>query len=206
MSRVPTVLVVDDDSFMRSALRRVFTIAHIPVETFASASELLDTADLSAPAVLLLDVMMPGMTGLELQAILKERGVRLPVIFLTGAADIPMAVTAMRNGAVDFLEKPFDNAVLIERVRGPLARCAEPARLQGRPPDADCARRLGTLTPRERAVYERMIEGKTSKMIARELGGSFRTIEIHRARIMSKTGAVSLADLVRMTFEIGVAA
>lgn len=206
MSRVPTVLVVDDDSFMRAALRRVFTIAHIPVETFASASELLDTADLSAPAVLLLDVMMPGMTGLELQAILKERGVRLPVIFLTGAADIPMAVTAMRNGAVDFLEKPFDNAVLIERVRGPLARCAEPARLQGRPPDADCARRLGTLTPRERAVYERMIEGKTSKMIARELGGSFRTIEIHRARIMSKTGAVSLADLVRMTFEIGVAA
>ena len=206
MSRVPTVLVVDDDSFMRAALRRVFTIADIPVETFASATELLDTADLSAPAVLLLDVMMPGMTGLELQAILQERGVRLPVIFLTGAADIPMAVTAMRNGAVDFLEKPFDNAVLVERVRQTLARCAEPARLQARPPDPDCARRLSTLTPRERVVFERMIEGKTSKVIARELGGSFRTIEIHRARIMSKTGAVSLADLVRMTFEIHVAA
>jgi FixJ family two-component response regulator len=206
MSRLPTVLVVDDDDFMRAALRRVFTIADIPVETFASAAELLETADFCAPAVLLLDVMMPGMTGLELQAILKERGVRLPVIFLTGAADIPIAVTAMRNGAVDFLEKPFDNAVLIERVRGPLARSAEPARLQGRPPDTDCARRLGTLTPRERVVFERMIEGKTSKVIARELGGSFRTIEIHRARIMSKTGAVSLADLVRMTFEMDVPA
>jgi FixJ family two-component response regulator len=206
MSRVPTVLVVDDDSFMRAALRRVFTIADIPVETFASATELLDTADFCAPAVLLLDVMMPGMTGLELQAILKERGVRLPVIFLTGAADIPMAVTAMRNGAVDFLEKPFDNAVLIERVRGPLARCAEPAPAQGRPSDTDCTRRLGTLTPRERAVYERMIEGKTSKVIARELGGSFRTIEIHRARVMSKMAAASLADLVRMTFDVDVAA
>ena len=206
MTRVPTVLVVDDDSFMRAALRRVFVIAGIPVETFASASDLLDAADLSVPAVLLLDVMMPGMTGLELQAILRERGVRLPVIFLTGVADIPMAVTAMRNGAVDFLEKPFDNAVLVERVRQTLERCADPAQLQVRRPDPDYARRLGTLTPRERIVFEKVIAGKTSKVIARELGGSFRTIEIHRARIMSKTGAGSLADLVRMTFEVDIAA
>jgi FixJ family two-component response regulator len=206
MTRVPTVLVVDDDSFMRAALRRVFATAQISVEMFASASELLATGDLSTPAVLLLDVMMPGMTGLELQAILYERGARLPVIFLTGAADIPMAVTAMRNGAVDFLEKPFNNAVLVERVRQTLARCAAPAQLQVRQSDHDYARRLGTLTPRERAVFEGVIAGKTSKVIARELGGSFRTVEIHRARIMSKTGAASLADLVRMTFEADVAA
>jgi FixJ family two-component response regulator len=206
MTRDPTVLVVDDDTFMRAALRRLFTVASIPVETFESASELLATGDLSPPAVLLLDVMMPGMTGLELQATLRERGVRIPVIFLTGAANIPMAVTAMRNGAVDFLEKPFNNAVLVERVRQTLARCAEPAPEQVRQPDPDYARRLSALTPREREVFERMIAGKTSKMIARELGGSFRTIEIHRARVMSKMAAASLADLVRMTFDVEVAA
>lgn len=206
MTRVPTVLVVDDDSFMRAALRRVFVAAHIPVETFDSAADLLATGDLSGPAVLLLDVMMPGMTGLELQSLLQKRGITLPVIFITGASDIPMAVSAMRNGAVDFLEKPFDNTALVERVRQTFARLAEPVTQPAHLPHPDHTRRLSTLTPREREVFERMITGMTSKMIARELGGSFRTIEIHRAHIMSKMAAGSLADLVRMTFDVDVAA
>ena len=206
MNREPTVLVVDDDNLMRAALRRVFVAANIPVETFSSGDELLTGGDLRPPAVLLLDVMMPGMTGIELQGKLRQRGVELPVIFLTGFADIPMAVAAMRDGAVDFLEKPFDNAELVARVRKALARYTDPAGQPARPSRADYERRLATLTPREREVTDLMIAGKTSKEIARELGGSFRTIEIHRARIMRKMSAANLADLVRMPFDLEVEA
>jgi len=197
--KVPMVFVVDDDDFMRAALKQVFLAARIDVETFASARELLEGCDFKAPGVLLLDVMMPGMTGIELQAALRDRGVRLPVIFLTGSGDIPMAVAAMRNGAVDFLEKPFENRNLVERVRQALDRAAQArpaARVRG-----DYERRLATLTPREREVMDLMITGMTSKVIARELGGSFRTVEIHRSRVMAKMGSATLADLVRMTLE-----
>jgi FixJ family two-component response regulator len=195
---VARVLVVDDDTFMRAALRRVFINAGNLVETFASAQDLLSYADLCSPGVLLLDVKMPGMSGLELQTVLRERGVVLPVIFLTGSGDIPMAVEAMRNGAVDFLEKPFDNDMLVDRVRLAFARCAMPATQVARIEDLDYARRVGTLTPREREVFDHMTTGKTSKVIGRELGCSFRTVEIHRTRVMSKMAARTLADLVRM--------
>jgi two-component system response regulator FixJ len=196
---VARVLVVDDDTFMRAALRRVFINAGILVETFASAQDLLSYADLCSPGVLLLDVKMPGMSGLELQTVLRERGVVLPVIFLTGSGAIPMAVEAMRNGAVDFLEKPFDNGMLVDRVRWCFDRCATSAAQIASIAHPDHARRVGTLTPREREVYERMTTGKTSKIIARELGCSFRTVEIHRTRVMSKMAASNLADLVRMS-------
>jgi FixJ family two-component response regulator len=202
MNLAPTVLVVDDDPFMRIVLQRVFVNAGIAVKTFASAAELIDTGDLRPPVVLLLDVKMPGMSGLELQAFLRARGIILPVMFLTGSSDIPMAVEAMRNGAVDFLEKPFDNDELVTRVRRVMAQCAQPETLPGRKTDNDTARRLRTLTAREREVYDCMIVGKTSKVIAVELGGSFRTVEIHRGRVMGKMGATHLADLVRMAFEI----
>ncbi len=201
MNPSPTVLAVDDDGFVRDLLRHVFDAAGIPLQTFASASDLLASDRLHAPAVLLLDVMMPGMTGLELQALLRERGIALPVIFLTGSADVPMVVAAMREGAVDFLEKPFDKVALVDCVRKAFARCADapvPA-AQGSGPDH--ARRLRSLTTREREVYDRMIVGQTSKAIARELGGSFRTVEIHRARVMEKMAAAHLADLVRMAFD-----
>ena len=202
VAMVPTVLAVDDDSFMRELLRHVFAANGIALQTFASASELLASNRLHEPAVLLLDVMMPGMTGLELQALLRERGITLPVIFLTGSADVPMAVEAMRGGAVDFLQKPFNTAMLADRVRRAFARCAETAL----PPADDAraddhARRLDSLTPREREVYDLMILGKTSKLIAAELGGSYRTIEIHRGRVMEKMAAVHLADLVRSAFD-----
>jgi FixJ family two-component response regulator len=200
MNPLPTVLIADDDSFMRSLLQRVFANAGIAAESYASANDLLAGADLGAPAVLLLDVMMPGMSGLELQALLRERGVALPVIFLTGSSDIPMAVAAMRNGAVDFLEKPFDNTALIERVRQAFARVAATAaaHVPGRYPEF--MQRRKSLTPRESEVADLMVTGMTSKEIARQLGGSFRTVEIHRTSVMSKMAAANLADLVRMTF------
>jgi FixJ family two-component response regulator len=207
--KAPTVLAVDDDGFMRAILRRVFVDASIEVETFESARDLLDNADLSPPAVLLLDVMMPGMSGLQLQALLRERNVNLPIVFLTGASDVPMAVSAMQNGAVDFLEKPFDKRVLVDRVRQSLEAsslsnagggAAGVQRTKRANPEYEA--RLRTLTAREREVYDFMITGKTNKMIARDLGCSFRTIETHRSRVMMKMETANLADLVRMTFEI----
>jgi two-component system response regulator FixJ len=149
---------------------------------------------------LLLDVMMPGMNGLELQRALRERGVEFPVIFLTGSGDIPMAVEAMHDGAVDFLEKPFDNAQLAERVRR--AFVGGPRRGPQTTTTREFARRKATLTPREREVMDQVITGKTNKVIARVLGASYRTIDIHRARVMSKMEADTLADLVRMAIEV----
>lgn len=202
MRSLPTVLAVDDDPFMRTLLRRVFADAGIAVETFESAQDLLAHADLEGPALLLLDVRMPGISGLELQSLLRARGVSLPIVFLTGSADVPTAVEAMRCGAADFLEKPFDHAVLLERVRRSLAAASAPAGPAVRRSNPLFAQCLGTLTSRERQVYDFMITGKSSKLIARDLGGSFRTIEIHRSRVMTKMKSESLADLVRMTFEV----
>jgi FixJ family two-component response regulator len=202
MTPRPTVFVVDDDGFMRELLARVLPGAGIPVRTFGSAFDLLAEVDFRLPCVLLLDVQMPGMSGPELQAELRERGVDVPIIFLTASADVPMAVAAMRDGAVDFLEKPFNTDTLIDRVRQTLARLdatAAPAT------EREYARRFATLTQREREVHDLMVTGQTSKVIAREIGGSFRTIEIHRVRIMVKMAAASLADLVRMKIEAGVA-
>jgi two-component system, LuxR family, response regulator FixJ len=195
MAHHPSVLIVDDDAFMRELLERVFVDAGIPARTFESARQLLAQADLQTPCVLLLDVKMPEMSGPELHAVLRERGLRVPVIYLTAAADVSMAIAALRDGATDFLEKPFHSAALVERVRQALARCAVP---DGGPTDDAIAVRLETLTRRERAVFDLMVTGATSKRIARVLGGSFRTIERHRGRVMSKMAASSLAHLVRM--------
>lgn len=195
----PTVLVVDDDSFMRELLQRVFENASIPVQTFESAEALLARADLRSRCVLLLDVKMSGMSGTALHQLLRDQGIDVPVLFLTGVADVPMAVAAMRNGAADFIEKPFHNAALVERVRHSFSRLdAAP----GFVPEGELATRLESLTPREREVLDLMVTGASSKHIARALGGSFRTIETHRGRVMTKMGADSLADLVRMTLKI----
>jgi FixJ family two-component response regulator len=198
MSLEPTVFVVDDDSFMRELLQTVFGDAGIPVHTFASADELLSQAVLRAPCVLLLDVRMPGMSGPELQARLRENGVRAPIIFLTGFSDVPVAVAAMRNGAFDFLVKPFDRETLVDRVRQAFATYYEPHDPQAA---SDYALRVTTLTPRERQVFELMLTGMSSKHIARTLDCSFRTIDIHRGRVMTKMAAGSLAELVRMSAE-----
>jgi two-component system response regulator FixJ len=192
----PTIFVVDDDAGMRAALGRLFRAAGLRAETYASAQALLDGCDLSRRGVLLLDVMMPEMTGLELQAVLRERRVNLPIIFLTASHSVPMAVDAMRAGAVDFLEKPYENATLVERVRQALQRVTDrPAARLNR---IEYERRRGLLTPREREVMEHVVAGNTNKAIGRTLAVSHRTVEIHRTRVMEKMQAESLADLVGM--------
>lgn len=197
----PPVLVVDDDLVMRTLLKRVLVDAGLAVEVYATAEDFLERADLAAPAVLLLDVRMPGLSGLELHRLLLQRGHTMPVVFLTGSSDIPSAVAAMRDGAFDFIEKPFDAVKLVERIRAALAACL---RETGSRPGLGThyQRALSTLTAREREVHDLMLTGKSSKAIAGLLGGSFRTVEIHRGRVLSKMGAAHLADLVRMAYQV----
>ncbi len=195
------LLAVDDDDFMRDLLHRVLASAGMQVASYGSGADLLAAGDLASATVLLLDMKMPGMSGLALQNELTLRGIDLPVVFISGAADLAMAVTAMRNGAADFIEKPFEGAALIERVRGAVARHAERLAMPAPVADPLVLARFETLTPREREVFDLLVTGMSSKMIARELGGSFRTIEVHRAQVMRKMIARHLPDLVRMSIE-----
>lgn len=199
MHTAPVVFVVDDDDFIRTVLRGILSVAGMTVRAFGSAGEFIAQADLHTPAVLLLDIKMPGMSGLELQELLRMKNVGLPVIFLTGVSNVATAVAAMRNGAYDFIEKPFDAAALIDRVRTAGARYFD---LASTTDDGGAGRdyllRLDTLTPREREVLDLMVTGRTSKAIARLLGGSFRTIEIHRGRVLGKMLVANLTELVRM--------
>jgi two-component system, LuxR family, response regulator FixJ len=192
----PTVFVVDDEEAMRNALRRALTLGGLTVQTYASGPEFLDGYRPMPLACLLLDIKMPEMNGLEVQAVLNERGIDLPVIFLTGAADVPAAVQAMKAGATDFLEKPFDNEALVARIKQCLD--AEAKRHTARNKEERFARGMAMLTPRESEVMRLMLTGKTSKMIAKILGVSHRTVDIHRSRVMEKMQAETLADLVRM--------
>jgi two-component system response regulator FixJ len=198
-SQHSTVFIVDDEEPMRHALQRLFRGAGLVVEAHASAGDFLDAYQAERPGCLLLDLMMPGMTGLELQAALVQRGCRIPILFLTGAGQIATAVAAMRAGAIDFIEKPFDNEFLVERVRRALEYAAD--RQIAHFGDGEARRRIALLTPREREVMQYVVAGNTSKMAARLLGVSHRTVEIHRARIMEKMQADSLADLVRMALD-----
>ncbi len=181
---------------MRSALRRLLTTGGFVPRLYASGTEILAQAQLEGPGCILLDVRMPGMDGLQVQTALNERGIALPIIFLTGSADIPVAVTAMRHGAEDFIEKPFENNHLIERVNLAVEHYL---RDQSHTLEREQATsRRNRLTPREREVLDQVVTGRTSKEIARELGASHRTIEIHRRNLMEKMQAATLADLIRM--------
>jgi FixJ family two-component response regulator len=198
---VPTVYVVDDDEGVRSALALLLKSMGQPAATFGSAGEFLEKYDPDQPGCALLDVRMPGMSGLELQEELNRRGVVLPVIFITGHGDVPMAVEAMQRGAFDFLQKPFRDDDLAERIRRALAR---DRKLRSQIGEKDQIRaRLDRLTPRERQVLKLVTDGKPNKVMAAELGVSQRTVEIHRAHVMRKMGASSLAQLVRMTIIAG---
>lgn len=192
----PLVHVVDDDAAMRSAIRRLLMSADFAVQLYASGAELIERPHFDHPGCIILDVRMPEMSGLEVQAVLKQRQVELPVIFLTGMAEIPIAVAAMREGAIDFIEKPFDNDALLARVRQAIERSRR--RLDGEQERQEVLRKLDRLTERERCVLDLVVAGKTNKEIARELGSSHRTIEIHRRHIMEKMAVGTLADLVRM--------
>jgi FixJ family two-component response regulator len=197
----PTVFVVDDDEGVRSALALLLKSMGQPAATYASAADFLADYDAERPGCALLDVRMPGMSGLELQDELNRRGVVLPVIFITGHGDVPMAVEAMQRGAFDFLQKPFGDDDLAERIRRALARDRELRAAIGE--KSQIRARLARLTPRERQVLELVASGKPNKVMAAELGVSQRTVEIHRAHVMKKMGASSLAQLVRMRLVAG---
>jgi two-component system, LuxR family, response regulator FixJ len=196
----PTIFVVDDDEGVRNSIRFLLKSVGLATKTLASASEFLETYKPRQPGCLVLDVRMPGMSGLELQQQLNLRGAIIPVIFITGHGDIPMAVEAMQHGAFDFLQKPFRDQDLIDRIQRALERDA-----QNRAALAQHDRisaRFDSLTPREREVLALMTRGKPNKIMAADLGVSQRTVEIHRARVMEKTGAGSLAQLVRMAMDL----
>ena len=181
------VYVVDDDDAVRNAVRLLFRTADLEVETFPSAAAFLAQADLERRCCLLLDIRMPGMTGSDLHDELRGRGVRAPVIFITGHGDIPMAVEAMRKGAYDFIEKPFDDEQLLGQVLNALDEFAE----------APEPVTLPILSARQRAVLDRVLAGKPNRQIAGELAISLKTVEFHRARIMQKFGVRTAAELFR---------
>jgi len=194
-----TVFVVDDDDAVRRSLSLLLQSAGLSVEHFASAREFLDRYDPYCPGCVVLDVRMPEMTGLELQEYLNVHGAILPVIFITGHGDVPMAVEAMRHGAFDFLQKPFVDQDLLDTVRRAVNQDrGNRVRLQ----EHDAIKeRLVSLTPREREILDLVTSGKPNKVMAAQLGVSQRTVEIHRARVMEKMCAGSLAQLVRMVME-----
>ena len=194
------VFVVDDDEAVRSSTRLLLKSVGLPAVVYSSAQEFLDNYDPTQPGCVVLDVRMPLMSGLELQQLLNIRGAIIPVIFITGHGDIPMAVEAMQHGAFDFLQKPFRDQDLLDRVQRALdkdrvnrSQLREKTRIQ---------ERRESLTPREREILELMTRGKPNKVMAADLGVSQRTVEIHRARVMEKMGASSLAQLVRMVMDI----
>ena len=199
-AQTPTVFVVDDDEGVRNSLRFLLKSVGLATQTLASASEFLDFYKPSQPGCLVLDVRMPGMSGLELQQQLNLRGAVIPVIFITGHGDIPMAVEAMQQGAFDFLQKPFRDQDLIDRIQRALERDARNRTALEQ--HARIRERLDSLTPREREVLALMTRGKPNKIMAAELAVSQRTVEIHRARVMEKSGAASLAQLVRMVLDL----
>jgi len=193
-----TVFVVDDDEAVRDSLALLLRSVELAVATFSSANEFLDSYDPAAPGCLILDVRLPGMSGLELQQRLADDGADLPIVFITGHGDVPMAVRAMRRGAVDFLQKPFSDQQLLDRVQQALAEQSQ--RRQQSESKAEIAQRIGSLTPREHEVMELIVEGLANKVIANRLGTSQRTVEVHRASVMRKMQADSVARLVHLVF------
>jgi len=191
----PIIFVVDDDAAVRHSTEMLIRSMGLRAESFSSAAEFLEDFDPQQPGCVILDIRMPGMSGLELQGHLRERDAAIPVIFVTGHGDVPMAVKAMKAGAVDFIQKPFRDQELIDRVHAALDQDKEQRRQ-----DADRAKieaRIEALTTRETEVMGLVVDGKPNKEIAFDLGLSPRTVEIHRARVMNKMKAASLPDLVR---------
>jgi two-component system, LuxR family, response regulator FixJ len=192
----PTVFVIDDDPAVRDSLDCLIRSVGLPVETFASADDFLNGWSGERRGCLVSDIRMPGMSGLELQEELQRRDCRLPVIFITGHGDVPMAVEAMKGGALDFVQKPFRDQDLLDRIHEGLNE--EKQSFQVDVARAEIMQRVGTLTPREKEVMEKVVAGLANKVIALDLGVSQRTVEIHRARVMEKMGVRSLAQLVQM--------
>ncbi len=200
MSDTEKVFIVDDDEAVRDAIGMLLETVDIPYVAYPDALSFLEQADLNNVNCLVLDIRMPGMSGLELQEKLAAMKVELPIVFITGHGDIPMAVEAMRRGAVDFLRKPFRDQELLDRIQEALSRDAQH---RDQAADSDQLKsRIADLTPRELEVFRRVAKGQANKVIAIELGISERTVEIHRSNVMQKTSSRSLADLVRLLIKL----
>ena len=195
-----TVFVVDDDQAMRNSLKWLIESVGVSVESYASADEFLAHYQPGRAGCLILDVRMPGMSGLELLEHLARENMHIPAVIITGHGDVPMAVRAMKSGAVDFIEKPFNDEALLDAIRRAIAYEEEQRSQYSE--HRQIQERLAHLTPREHEVMEMVCDGKSNKEIANILGVSAKTIEAHRARVMEKMQAGSLAELVRMSLAV----
>ena len=196
------VFVVDDDPSVRSALKRLIKSVGLKVTTFTSAQEFLDHDHPDTPSCLVLDIRMPGLSGLELQDQMAALGLNMPIIFITGHGSVPISVRAMKEGAVDFLEKPFDDQTLLDAIHQAIEKDKQVKREQTEL--REIKQRVASLTPREYEVFSLVITGMLNKQIAFELGTSEKTIKVHRARVMQKMHAESLANLVRLAEKAGI--
>ena len=196
-----TVFVVDDDESVRNSLRWLLESIRLRVETFASAESFLENGSAQRPGCLVLDVRMPGMSGPELMDRLNDSGAHLPIIFLSAHGDVPLAVRAMKGGAVDFLHKPYNNRQFLERVRQALEKDARLRAQQSRMGNYE--KRVAALTPRERQVLDKVVAGLSNKLIARELDISYKTVEAHRSRLMRKMGVDTFAQLMQLVLRQG---
>lgn len=197
-----TVFIVDDDEAMRNSLRWLIESVGLNTETFGSANEFMQAYYPGRMGCMILDVRMPGLSGLELQDKLNSQEINIPIIVLTGHGDVPMAVRAMKSGAVDFLEKPCNDQVLLDCIQHALEKDSEQRRENSR--QAEIKSHMTQLTPREHDVLQMVVAGTSNKEIAAKLGVSTRTVEVHRAKVMEKMQADSLADLVRMAMVVGI--
>ncbi len=193
----PTVFIVDDDQAVARSLRWLIESVRLKVETFASAQAFLDGYDAAKPGCLVLDVRMPGMSGIELQERLTAQRIRVPIIFITGHGDVQMAVRAVQAGAFDFIEKPFNDQDLLDRMQRAISFDSE--RRERDTQRAQLGALFTSLTPREREVMDLVVEGMSNKAVANTLGLSAKTVEVHRAKVMEKMNARSVSDLVRMS-------
>ena len=198
-----TVFVVDDDQAMRNSLKWLIESVGVPVESFASADAFLAQHQAGRTGCLVLDVRMPGMSGLELLEHLAQRDMHIPAVIITGPGDVPMAVRAMKSGAIDFIEKPFNDEVLLDAIRRAIAY--EERQRSFHSEHLQIKERLSHLTPREHEVMAMVTDGRSNKEIANALGVSAKTIEAHRARVMEKMQAGSLAELVRIALAVQAA-